>query len=344
MTSYTKSTKGPKVAVVATLLTALFSTTLFAKTDDSAAQTPSFLTTLDYKNPEWNRDTYARLDADLDPTKEKVGWLKGKVFGVRPNEQIRELFIMEGFSVVRTKKLEDGSIRRMLREVVFYKDIETGEILKTWHNPYTNEDVRVVPIANDPYNFTISAYVNVPNAYQGTDAAKAPPKIPFLLDWTEGPNDTLILNTGINLFYPNRLDPATWVRESGGKFNRVSEQFIYVIKKSDITDPTKTHVPSIGSWSRITPWLPWMLMGQAEGHISYFSTFTTLPGGIDELPADIREAARAIDPKFLSAPTKDYGPNESSLEAYATEQKPAPVPEGWEPPKAPKTPVWPPKR
>ena len=41
-------------------------------------------------------------------------------------------------------------------EIVFYRDLETGKILETWRNPYTNEDVRVVPIANDPFNFTIS--------------------------------------------------------------------------------------------------------------------------------------------------------------------------------------------
>ena len=342
MSSLTTSSKVLRKMLVTTLLASLFSpVVLAAKANTKSLEPPSFLTTLDYKNPEWNRDTYARLDADLDPTKEKVGWLKGKVFGVRPNEPIRELFVMEGFSVTRTKQLEDGSIRRLLREVVFYKDIDTGEILKTWHNPYTDEDVRVVPIANDPYNFTISSYLNIPNAYEDTEAGKEKPKIPFLLDWTDGPNDTIILNTGINLFYPNRLQPEKWVRESAGKFNRVSEQFIYVFKKSDVTDPNKTHIPAVGSWSRITPWLPWMLMGQAEGHISYFSTFTTLPGGIDELPEDIREAARAIDPKFLSAPTEDYGPNESSLEAYATEQTPAPVPDGWEPPKAPEKPVMP---
>lgn len=334
--------KSRKIAVFSILLASLLSCAGVADTKEKNAKssdTPSFLTTLDFKNPEWNRDTYARLDGDLDPTKEKVGWLKGKVFGVRPNEKVRELFIMEGFSVTRTKKLEDGSIRRLLREVVFYKDIKTGEILKTWFNPYTEEEVRVVPIANDPYNFTISSYVQIPNAYK--DTKKELPKIPFLLDWTEGPNDTLILNTGINLLYPNKLQPDKWVRESAGKFNRVSEQFIYVFNKADVENPDMTHISAVGSWSRITPWLPWMLMGKAEGHISYFSTFTTLPGGISELPADIREAARAIDPKFLSAPTEDYGPNESSLEAYATEQTPAPVPAGWEPPKAPQVPVFP---
>lgn len=309
-----------------------------------APKKAEFLTEIDFKSPEWNRDTFARLDADLDPTKEKVGWLKGKVFGVRPNETVNELFIMEGFSVVRTKKLEDGSIRRLLREVVFYKDIKTGEILETWENPYTNETVKVVPIANDPYNFTISAYRQVPNAYQSDPNAAPPPKIPFLLDWAEGPNDTIILNTGLNLYYPNALQPDKWVRESGGAFNRVSEQFLYVFKKEDAVNPEKTHLPAVGSWSRITPWLPWMLMGQAEGHITYFSTFATLPGGIDDLPADIREAARAIDPKFLSAPMEDYGPSKSSLEHYAEEQTPAPVPEGWTPPSAPEAAVFPPRK
>jgi len=342
--SYVRRLATGLTVLAATLLAACGETESTSAVTDTASESQApkvnFLTEIDFDSPEWNRDTYARLDHDLDPTKEKVGWLKGKVFGVRPNEAIRELFIMEGFSVVRSQKLEDGSSRRLLREVVFYKDIDTGEILETWENPYTNETVRVVPIANDPYNYTISAYVQQPNAYKGTDKGKENKK-PFLLDWEEGPNGTIVLNTGINLFYPNRLQPQQWVRESGGAFNRVSEQFIYVFNKEDAENPNLSHLPSIGSWSRITPWLPWMLMGQAEGHISYFTSFQTLPGGIDELPEDIREAALAIDPKFLSAPTEDYGPNVSSLEAYATEQTPAPVPEGWEPPKAPEAPSFP---
>ncbi|MCC6942340.1 MAG: DUF1838 family protein, partial [Novosphingobium sp.] len=118
-----------------------------------------FITRIDFKDPKWTRDTYARIDADIDPSKEKCGWIKGKAMGVRPNEKVRKLFDVEGFSFVRTKKLEDGSYRRMLREVVFYRDPVTGEILKEWDNPYTGERVKVVPIANDPFNFTISEFV-----------------------------------------------------------------------------------------------------------------------------------------------------------------------------------------
>ena len=155
------------------------------------AEVPSFVTQIDFKDPRWNRDTFARLDMDLDPTKEKLGWLKGTVYGVRDNEPVRPLFINEGFSFVRSTRLPDGSWRRRLREVVFYRDLETGEILKEWKNPYTGRTVKVVPIANDPFNFTISEFQPEPPSYGGLNTVK-PPRKPFLLDWSHGPNDTLI--------------------------------------------------------------------------------------------------------------------------------------------------------
>ncbi|WP_199555033.1 DUF1838 family protein [Sandaracinobacteroides hominis] len=300
----------------------------------AATGAPPFVTKIDFKDPIWNRDTYARMDGDLNPNNEKIGWIKGKAFGVRPNETVRTLFEVDGFSFVRIKQLPNGDWRRMLREIVFYRDPETREILKTWRNPYTNEDVRVVPIANDPFNFTHSAWIQGGPSYGGLRDDKAPPKKPFLLNWFEGPDDTLVCQTGIDMMYPNALQPDKWVRESSGRMNRVSEHFIYTVKKADVLNPKMTHLKHIGAWSRITPWLPWMLMGQAEGHISYFTHFATA-NSIKELPADIVAAAAAMDKKWLSAPTEDYGPSLSSLENFAREQTPAPVPAGWTPPKPP---------
>jgi len=293
-----------------------------------------FISMIDFKDPKWTRDTYARIDADIDPTKEKCGWLKGKAYGVRPNEKVRPLFGVEGFSFVRTKRLEDGSFRRMLREIVFYRDLETGKIIDNWANPYTGETVKVVPIANDPFNFTISEFLPQPPSYGGLQIEKRAPE-PFLQDWEYGPNGSMILHTGIDMQYPNALQPDKWVRESSGVMNRVSEHFIYVVQKEDVENPHLTHIPHIGAWSRITPWLPWMMMGQAEGHVSYFTHFQTIPDGIKGLPADLVAAARAMDEKWLHSPTEDYGPSLSSLENYAREQTPAPVPARWAPPKPP---------
>ncbi|NOW45897.1 hypothetical protein FHW96_002055 [Novosphingobium sp. SG751A] len=293
-----------------------------------------FATKIDFKDPKWTRDTYARLDADVAPGKEKCGWIRGKIFGVRDNEPVRPLMNVEGFSFVRINRQADGSWRRLLREIVFYRDINTNEILKEWDNPYTGERVRVVPIANDPFNFTISEFVPEPPSYGGLQTAKREPK-PFLQDWQWGPEGTMILNTGIDMMYPNALQPDKWPRESSGFMNRVSEQFIYVVKKEDVENPYLTHIPHTGSWSRVTPWLPWMLMGQAPGHMNYFTHFSTIPDGIAGLPKDLAAAARAMDEKWLHAPETDYGPSLSSLENYAREQKPAPVPAGWAPPQPP---------
>jgi hypothetical protein len=300
----------------------------------AATATPGFLTEIDFKNPKWNRDTYVRLDADLDPSREKVGWVRGKAFGVRDNEKIRTLFDVDGFSVVRTQRLPDGSWRRLLREVMFYRDPETHEILKTWHNPYTDETVRIVPIANDPFNYTISEFAPEPPSYGGLNKDK-PARKPLLLDWEHGADGTLVLRTGVDMMYPSALQPDKWPRESAGPMNRVSEHFVYVFKRADAENPRLTHIPHQGSWARVTPWLPWMLMGQAPGHVNYFCTFATVPQGIAGLPQDLVAAARAMGEKWLHAPTEDYGPSLSSLENYARTQKPAPVPAGWTPPQPP---------
>ncbi len=306
------------------------------------AKTPSpnavpFRTKIDFKDPIWNRDTYARLEGDLDIGKEKCGWFKGHAMGVRPNEAVRTLCGFEGFSFVRLQHLPDGSFRKLLREIVFYTDLETGEVLEHWDNPYTGERVRVVTAGNDPFNFTISQYAPEGPSYGGLRDATATRK-PFLMNWEYGPNGTLILRTGIDMMYRNALQPDKWVRESSGVMNRVSEHFILVMEQADVENPNMTNIPRFGSWSRITPWFPWMLMGQAEGHINCFTASQTIPNGVEGLPAHLVAAARAMDEKWLSAPLTDYGPSLSSLENYAREQKPAPVPAGWTPPVPPAAP------
>lgn len=310
-----------------------------AATPPPSGSAPGFLTEINFLNPVWNRDTYARIDGELDFSKQKASRITGKVYGVRPNEVIRPLFEMDGFSVVRTMQMPDGNYRRLLKEIVFYRNIETGQIMDQWHNPYTDETVNVVPIANDPFNYDIKDTRPEGPSYGGTRETEANLD-PLLLTWTDI-GDKLLLDTGIDLFYPAGLQPQQWPRESAGAWNQVSEHFLFFADKADILNPAVTGIPVHGSWSRLTPWLPWMLMGQAPGLINYFCHFYTMPNGIADLPADLVAAASAIDPGYLEAPTEDYGPSLSSLENYKLTQTPAPVPTGWEPPQPPAAPALP---
>ncbi|MEL7028182.1 MAG: DUF1838 family protein [Pseudomonadota bacterium] len=277
---------------------------------------------LDFKSPTWNRDAMAKLQGNLDPEKEKVGWYGGKVLGVRPGEKVQELFRFEGFSMARLLPQEDGSYRKVLREVGFYRDIKTNEIMSEYENPYTGETVRVVPIANDPFNYTISEFFPQPPSYGGLNPEEVP-RIPYILPWSEKA-DKVLLTTDIHLYYPAALQPDKWPRESPGPMVRVSEMFRYVIDRADLMNPDLTSIEYHGVWNRVTPWLPWMLMDQAPGHCLYVCDMGAWDS-MDVVPEEILEATRGqLGEKFLSAPTEDYGPSLSSLERYALEQEPAP--------------------
>lgn len=282
-----------------------------------------FKTEVDFNDPEWNRDIFARLNGNLDTSRDKCGWYGGKVLGVRPGEKVRELFGMEGFSTYRLIPREDGSYRKLLREVGFYYDLETGKVIDEWVNPYTGETVQTTHIANDPFNSTIDVVWPQPPSYGGLNEDMPPPR-PFLLDWTISGDGKLMLATDIHLYYPSALQPDEWPRESPGPMSRVSEMFRYLIDMNEVTDPTRTSVTFNGTWNRITPWLPWMLMDQAEGHITYVCKM----GGYDShdhLRPEIRDYAMANGyEKYFTSPESDYGPSLSSLERYKDERTPAP--------------------
>jgi hypothetical protein len=293
--------------------------TSVARAELSAAKIP-----VRFDDPIWNRETAARLQADTTG-KQVYGRCSGIVTGVRPGEAVRPLFGFEVFSTIRVLRQSDGSYQRMTKEAIFYSDPATGELLDEWDNPYTGERVKVVDVHNDPYNWVIAATVQ-PMAMPGAvNAGQAVPGgKPYLLHWLEMGPDTVVLVEDGHAYYPNRLDPAHWPRESSGTMIQASELFRYFIRRADLEDPQKTHLPHNGSWVRVQPWLPWMLMGTAPGHVMYDGVFhSTLH--LETYPSGVVERIKARYPDYMTAPTTWYGPNYSSLEHYAREQKPAPV-------------------
>ncbi len=278
---------------------------------------------LRFDDPVWNRETVARIEGDIAPGKFVTGYGKGTVHGVRDNEKVRPLFEFEIFSTRRVLRQEDQSYQRLCRELVFYRDLATGKIMDSWDNVYTGERVPVVDIANDPFNYMISEFFPDPPSYGGLNKEK-PPKRPFLLSWGLNNDNTVTLDSDIHLYYPNALDPEEWPRESAGPMNRVSELFRYFMRREDVENPEMTHLPHNGVWSRVTPWLPWMLMGQAPGHAFYMGRFNNVES-LDELPADLLARVEKRYPEYLIAPEKWVDPSYSSLENYARTQKPAPV-------------------
>ena len=288
-----------------------------------------FETKIDFTSPRWNRDAWARVHADMNSEKQRIGHCCGVIIAVRPGEALRPFLGFQTFLATRLLPLPDGNIRRLNKEVIFYTNLtrngQPNEIIEEWMNPFTNETVKVVQVLNDPFNYTISDYlILAPEDIPGGDKSAPPKKIPLLFPWQELDSETLVLSTDMHLNYPNPLQPDKWPRESAGPKAQVTEMMRYFVKKADLQNPNLSAVPFHGTWHRVSPWLPWMLMGQTPGHCMYAATMVGFDS-VDKLPKHVREYAEKNCPQMLSAPTKDYGPSHSSLEHYSREQKPAPV-------------------
>lgn len=276
-----------------------------------------------FRDPQWNRDAFARLQGSLKFGEVKSGWYAGVVHGVLEGQAVKPLMGFEGFSKARLLDRGDGSYQKVLREVLFYTDLQTGEVLETYRNPYTDEQVPVVHIANDPFNMLIEQYRPKGPTYGGLHKPDEQ-RAPLLLPWKITRQNTVLLSADIHLYYPSALQPDKWPRESAGPMNRVSEMFRYVIRREELEDQSILSLNYTGSWSRITPWLPWMLMGQRPGHIFYLGGM----GGYDDLgmaSPQILAYAEKRFPKYFDAPEKWEEPSLSSLENYALRQKPAPA-------------------
>jgi hypothetical protein len=282
-----------------------------------------FETKIDFTNPIWNRDTWARIQGDLNPENQKFGDVRGVILGVKPGEKTKELCGFEAFLATRLVPQEDGSIRRLNKEVIFYMNPRTGEIIEEWTNPWTGEVVKVVQVANDPFNYSISEWLILAPEDFGGDKKPEPRKIPLIFPWHQMSPTHLSLSTDMHLFYPNSMDPEKWVRESSGPMVQVSEMMRYCVPIAEVENSELTSVSFTGTWNRITPWMPWMLMGQEPGHTLYVGSMTGGPDHSVISPQALAYAEKNY-PQFLSAPTEDYGPSHSSLEIYAQTQEPAP--------------------
>ena len=277
-----------------------------------------------FDDPIWNRESSARLQADTTG-RQVYGRCSGIVTGVRPGEAVRPLFGFEVFSTIRVLRQSDGSYQRMTKEAILYTEPKSGDVLDTWKNPYTGEQVHVVDVANDPYNWVIAATVQPPAIPGVLNPGQAVPGgKPYLLEWMNFGPDHVVLTENYHAYYPNLLDPKHWPRESSGPMVQSSELFRYFVRRADLEDPAKTHLPHQGSWVRVQPWLPWMLMGRANGHVMYDGVFSSSLE-LNNYSPQVLAHIKAKYPQYLEAPTKWYGPNFSSIEHYAREQKPAPV-------------------
>jgi len=285
----------------------------------------------DWSDPKDNLEAYIKLTNSLKDRDWVHGWYSGLVFGMLPNKTPDVLFGLEGFGLGYTVRQENGSYVSYWKEVGFYKDVKTNQVIETWENPYTGETNRVMHIHNRMVKgylgprFFASAPVGdqagrmefkFPN-YRASDD----PSNPFILNWTEMGDQTSVW-MDFRGEVPNLLDPEVWVKESSGPRLPICEMFEFVGDTQKIHDRSLDRVEHSGSWIRLAPWLPWQMMGPAPGRLFYRCTTKSLER-LEEVPAPILAYAEKNFPEYLANEIDEDRESESSFEVYMKEREPA---------------------
>ena len=241
-------------------------------------------------------DGYVKLNRKLhcslkDGEETTYRWW-GNAYARIPGQRDKHLFKLEGMNVRQCVTIEDekrGTGYRMVsREIMLYLDPKTGEILRTWENPWTGATDEVIHVANDPVN----GRPNFPIDKDGNER-----KFPatFL-------NGSYFANFEVPLFYHNPLG-GDYQKEIGGTYHS-AEIFDFSGNADDILDGTRNIEYGNIAWVRIAKWLPWMEMGDRPG-IMYFNAVGKKLNSWDELPQLMQDEIRKNYPIYTNAPPLD---------------------------------------
>lgn len=214
-------------------------------------------------------------------------WL-GTAFSRRMGERDKVLFDVEGMNVRACSTISDPKrgtgYHLVTREILLYKDAKTGDVLKTWENPWTGEEVDVLHVANDPVNS--KGYVNGRDGKPGKFAGDII-------------GDKWQMNFTIPLFYPNPL-ASEYQKEIGGTYH-ATEMFNFLGDVGDLTDMSKNTADVQIGWARMSDWLPWMNMQGRDG-IIYMHTAGRKMDSWDAMPKAFKDDIKKHYPDYVAPP------------------------------------------
>ncbi|MFK7842539.1 MAG: DUF1838 family protein [Sphingorhabdus sp.] len=279
----------------------LFTATILA----ALATSPAAARTLDPNKAEDALEISKRVQCGVADGVPAIYHWSGKVYSRVQGEPDRHLFNGEGMNIRQCVRIEDPKrgvgYRQVSKEVMFYLDPKTNEVLRTWENPWSGETVKVMQIANDPVN----SRPNYPYSADGK---------PHRISTLRRQGKWLFMPFEVPLFYHNVLagDYQDYV---GNKYHAM-EIFDFAMLADEILDTKNpTAYPTI-SWVRISDWMPWMKMRGRQGQMVFNAMGAKLKH-YDELPAIIKDEIALNYPDYTTPPPgDDPRPNDTTWTVF----------------------------
>ncbi len=236
---------------------------------------------------------FVKVRGSTDGNQSLIAWT-GSIYALVPEEPKQHLFKIVGMSVARCIPDQEGGWDFTSRELTYYLDPNTGEILHRWKNPLTQEGVTIMHVANSPV--------------QGYFKRQFPAKV-------TGDVTTFVFDLFLN--YPNPLaKQSKFSAYSPNPTYQAAELFKLTVPTPDLLNPAQTTVSSlILSWDRIGPWLPWMKMGDRPGQLVY-SAYGNKVEHFTDLPQLLQEEINTRLPLYKNAPKHKLDQTDMTSWAY----------------------------
>ena len=223
---------------------------------------------------------WVKTRSSLNPQESNYLIWAGSIYAFTPGEKRKLLFKMLGMSTSRCIPVKEGEWEFTSRELTYYLDPSTGEMLHKWKNLWTGEIVPVMHVANNPV--------------QGIFAGKFPAQV-------NGDETTFAFD--IFPTYPNPLaKDLKFAEYSPFPTYQAAELFKLTVLTADLLNPNLLSVSQLRlSWDRFGQWLPWMKMGDRSGYMIY-SGYGSKVNSFEELPELLQEQLNNNVPLYKEAP------------------------------------------
>lgn len=181
-----------------------------------------------------------------------IRWADGVLAGV-VNQETQQLMGVSQQIFSHFKARDDGSFDATYLEIVYFSDLESGEVLESWDNPYTDRTTDVPVQILGPTRFYLPLdlkVVNEPYPMEGiVNNHWLEPLSPV--------HDDLMFNERIDSYVPPMVE--------GGAPLKFHEVFAFRSSIQELIESDLPYVSSTVDKFNIISWRPWMDMDEIDG-------------------------------------------------------------------------------
>ena len=253
---------------------------------------PAQAETIDANSAEGYVALHRKIQCSTEDGSPQVFEWSGFGYARVPGEPDRKIFGLLGMNVRQCGQVEDPEkgigYRLVSREIMLYLDPKTGEVMRTFDNPWTGEANEVIHVANDPVNGRPSFGV----AADGSGKTFAYRDV----------NGQYLINYEIPLFYKNAMG-GEYQKYVGGSYH-ATEIFDFNGDVAELLDASKPVAYPVISWVRLAQWLPWMEMNGRAGML-YFNAMGRKLLNYEQLADALKSEIAENYPEYRAPPPLD---------------------------------------